>query len=60
MNETKTVNLDEMSIVELKALAYDIIAQKEKLQNDLIQINQAIAQKTQAVQTVSTSPVVQS
>lgn len=41
--------LEEMTVVELKALCYDIIASQQKLQNDLMSINQIIRQKSEIV-----------
>jgi len=41
--ETKQVNIETMSIQELKALAYDIISAIQNDQNVLNQVNQQIA-----------------
>lgn len=37
----------DLSLVELKAMAYDAIAQKEYWQNSLMEINQVIAKMSQ-------------
>lgn len=52
----QTVDLTTMSLVELKALAYDTIAEKERLQNQLATINQAIAEKYQQEQKSKEEP----
>lgn len=39
------MNIKEMSIVELKAVAYDIFIHTQSLQNDLIVVNQEIANR---------------
>ncbi len=40
--------IEEFTIVELKALAYDILAQSENLQNNLKIVNSEIAKRSQA------------
>jgi len=45
-----TINLDTMTLAELKALAYDYIAQKEEVERVLNRINGTIAQRIQAEQ----------
>ena len=40
------MDISKMSIVELKALAYDLIAKGELNQKDLQTVNQAIMQKS--------------
>jgi len=39
------MNLEEMSINELKVVAYDLIAQQEQTQRNLQAVNQMIAKK---------------
>jgi hypothetical protein len=46
----QTIDLSKMTVGELKALAYDYIAQKERIERDLANINQAIANRQQAMQ----------
>ncbi len=41
----KSVNLDNMNLTELKAMAYDILAMIEKCQADLRQVNDLIRAK---------------
>jgi hypothetical protein len=43
-------DMNEKTLTELKAAAYDAIAQKEYWQNELNKINQAIAVKIQEEQ----------
>jgi hypothetical protein len=46
MKEDKTeINIDEMTVIELKALAFDLIAELEVLQNNLKVVNQKINEK---------------
>ena len=40
------INIDKMNVVELKALAYDVICELEQAQNNLKRINNVIATKT--------------
>jgi len=46
--------LSEMSIIELKALAYDKIAMGEQIQKDLAMINQTILAKLREAQDETT------
>ena len=39
------MKLDKMSVIELKALAYDHVAQIQRLRKDMVVINQAIMAK---------------
>ena len=41
-----SVNIDKMSVQELKAIAYDIIGLLEKNKADLRMVNEQIAKKT--------------
>lgn len=41
------------TVEECKALAYDVLSQIQRLQNDLASLNQAIAQKSQEEQKVN-------
>lgn len=51
-----TIDLTKLPIGELKALAYDYIAQKERIERDLSNINQAIANRQQAIQASTAQP----
>ena len=44
------MNLKEMNLVELKAIAYDTFAGIQNLQNDLMIINQEIATRSQRIE----------
>ncbi len=44
--DVERINLNAMSVIELKALAYDIFAQIQQGQKDLVQVNNVIAEKT--------------
>jgi hypothetical protein len=44
------MKIEEKSLEELKAMAYDIVVNVQKLQNDLMIINQVIAKKSQSPQ----------
>jgi hypothetical protein len=46
-----TINLNEKSTIELKAIAYDILSAIEKNQHDLRMVNQAIEAKSKEVLT---------
>ena len=48
------MDVSKMSLTELKALAYDMIAQKEQLQGQLNQVNQMIGNKMREVENVRT------
>ena len=48
------MDVNKMSLTELKALAYDMIAQKEQLQGQLNQVNQMIGNKMREVENVRT------
>ena len=43
--------MNDLPLIELKALAYDKLAQIQYLQGELGQLNQLIAQKSQEVKT---------
>ena len=43
------VDISDMELVELKAIAYDIVISINKLQNDLQAINQEMAKRNQEV-----------
>ena len=43
-------DISKMSITDLKALAYDVGSNMQRLQQDLMTLNQEIANKTQRVQ----------
>jgi hypothetical protein len=49
----KTKKISDLSLVELKAAAYDLIAQSEVIQRDLGIINNEIAKKTKEEKTDS-------
>ena len=51
------MNIKDMKISELKATAYDIMVSIQKLQNDLVTINQVINQKNNVVETVKKEEV---
>lgn len=42
------MDINDKSIEELKAIAYDILVSSQKLQNDLAIVNQLIEKKKQA------------
>jgi len=44
------MNINEMSVTELKALAYDIIGQLQLAQKNLEQVNQVIASKSKGAE----------
>ena len=48
------MDVSKMSLTELKALAYDMIAQKEQLQGQLNQVNQMIGNKMREEENVRT------
>lgn len=50
----KVINLNDLSLVELKALAYDVILEIESSNSKLAQINQAIAKRQQVATDVPT------
>lgn len=52
------MNLTTMSVVELKALAYDVVAGIEQGQNNLRLINQEIAKKSEPQKEVPVEEVV--
>lgn len=41
----KTVNINDLSVVELKSLAYDLIADSERIKANLNQVNNMIIKK---------------
>lgn len=43
------MDISKMTVVELKALAYDILAQTQNLQAQLQTVNQVIAEKSKVV-----------
>ncbi len=47
-NQVREVNLDDLSIVELKAVAYDLSAQREGIVSKMKMINQKIVEKSKA------------
>lgn len=44
--EIRTVNLRDLSMTELKAMGYDMLAQKEQADTNLARINQEIMKRT--------------
>jgi len=40
-----TINLNEKTVTELKAIAYDLLASIEQMQSNLRQVNQVISEK---------------
>ncbi len=46
------MNINKMDIKELKVMAYDVASSLQKLQNDLLTINNVIIQKSQPKQVV--------
>jgi len=48
--------LSEMSVIELKALAYDLIANLEMLRNNLAAVNQELAKRQQEANQPATPP----
>lgn len=44
------MNLETMTITELKALAYDLLAQSQVTQSNLQAVNQMIAKKSQPIE----------
>lgn len=49
------MNINKMDIKELKVMAYDVASSLQKLQNDLLTINNVIIQKSQPKQVVKKS-----
>lgn len=43
-------DITKMNVTDLKALAYDVVSNVQKLQQDLIILNQEIVNKSQRVQ----------
>ena len=52
----KEVNIDNMGLVELKALAYDIIGQREENEHNLRLVNSVIAKKKEVENVGSGEP----
>jgi len=52
------MKIQDMDIKELKATAYDIISSIQKLQNDLVSVNQIIAQKSNVVEKVKKEEII--
>lgn len=50
MNTENNIDLKSMSVNDLKALAYDCIAQKEEAERNLALVNQQIMIKMQSLQ----------
>ena len=44
--DVERINLNAMKVVELKALGYDIFAQIQQCQRNLVEINNLIVEKT--------------
>ena len=50
-------NLQTATLAETKALAYDVLSNLQKLQNDLQVLNNAIAEKQKKLKEEATNPV---